>query len=126
MDRHVDQVPAPGRFLYCRQPQLVSGKVEEPLAAEVSRRAELAAVDRGGLRYRIDGAKRTVNAVMCLTLFFLAARYISADSWKFNPSGFSHMMCLPPLAQAMAMSLWVSFGVAMITASTPGSAAISL
>ena len=35
-----------------------------------------------------------------------------------EPSGFSHMTCLPALAAATAIGRWVSLGVAITTAST--------
>ncbi len=43
----------------------------------------------------------------------------------FTPRGFSHMTCLPCLAAARAIALCVKLGVAMITASTSGSAQIA-
>src|SRR5260370_41228568 len=38
---------------------------------------------------------------------------MALDSAAFRPSGFSHITILPAFAAAMAMSAWVSLGLAM-------------
>ena len=59
---------------------------------------------------------------MCTTFASRTASYIVRTSPLFTPSGFSHMTCLPCFAAARAIGWWVKLGVAMITASTLGSA----
>jgi hypothetical protein len=45
--------------------------------------------------------------------FSTAATIFSASGGVHRPSGFSHITILPAFAAAMAISAWVSFGLAM-------------
>src|ERR1700757_422911 len=57
---------------------------------------------------------------MCTSPASRTASYISRTSPLLIPSGFSHMTCLPCLAAARAIGLWVEVGGAVMTAADPG------
>src|SRR3982750_3417031 len=58
---------------------------------------------------------------MLATPAFSTASTIAFDSAAVRPSGFSHMTILPAFAAAIAISAWVSFGLAISIRSTEGS-----
>ncbi len=103
MNRHVEQVTRPGQVFVLPPAPARLRPVEEPLAAEVPDLAKGSGLHEvpqvPHRRGKPVGERRHM-----LQVVIRAARYISADSAKFSPSGFSHIMCLPPLAQASTIS----------------------